>query len=145
PSNAHMANFMTQIFGDEITQEREALAQAAVERRRKTPPPIPAGTSSIVEAESPGAYAGALVGRAKTPAEGNANGRGPALIVVDSQMRPADSVVENDGNSYEDEERPLAISLRSTELERLRVAAERHGVSIEEVVRDLVRSSLKYM
>src|SRR5262245_14514134 len=37
PSNAHMSNFMKQIFADEIDQEQKALASAANERRRRTP------------------------------------------------------------------------------------------------------------
>jgi eukaryotic-like serine/threonine-protein kinase len=140
PSNAHMANFMKQIFADEIEQEREALAMAANERKRRTPPPIPLGESSnIVEPQNVDSGE-MVVGRAKADDSGK-NGHGPALIVVDSQARMnGDSAVP-----YDDDDRHVTITLRGQEFERLRSASERAGVPVEEVIRDLVRSTLKYL
>src|SRR5262249_46116390 len=119
PSPAHMANFMKQIFIDEIEQEREALAAAANERRRRTPPPLPNVGSNSVEASDPGgAEVGEMVGRAKTPPEGNkGNGRAAALIVVDSEMRQRDA---NNNSGFDEAEHNVTIQLRGTELERLR-------------------------
>lgn len=151
PSNAHIANFMKQIFLDEIEVERESLAEAAKERRRRTPLPPPSNSGSI-EAM----HLGELVGRAKTPPEGNQNGKGPSLIVVDSQRAAPPEVGAGAGggergqngdstpSSYEDEERNLTITLRGSEIDRLRVASERAGVPVEEMIRELLRSTIKY-
>jgi eukaryotic-like serine/threonine-protein kinase len=151
PSPAHLANFMKQIFHDEIELEREALAEAAKERKRRTPPPPPANTGSE-EPMAPGAVQpGDAVGRAKTPPDGNKNGKGPALIVVDSMAsrtsEPQDAAEHShdSATSYEDDERNLTITLRGAEFERLRVASERSGVQVEDIVRDLLRSTLKYL
>jgi eukaryotic-like serine/threonine-protein kinase len=145
PSSAHMANFMKQIFADEIDQEREALASAANERRRRTPPPLPNAGSNVVEpSEIGGAEVGEMLGRAKTPPEGNKNGRAAALIVVDSELRGASDAGQQAGSNIDEAEHNVTISLRGTELERLRAAAERSGLPVEEVVRDLLRTTLKY-
>ena len=45
----------------------------------------------------------------------------------------------------EDEDRNLTITLRGSELERLRAASERAGVGVEEIVKELLRSTLKYL
>jgi eukaryotic-like serine/threonine-protein kinase len=123
PSSAHLANFMKQLFQDEIAAEQRAFAQsAALVRRTPTPPP-----PKPEEAVQPGE----AVGRAKTPVDGQ-QARSPALIVVDDQSgRPGEA--------------KLSFSLPPSEAEKLRAAAERAGVSIEEVVRDLIRTAVKYL
>ncbi|MCB9646052.1 MAG: serine/threonine protein kinase [Deltaproteobacteria bacterium] len=68
PTNSHLANFMRQLFADEIEKERAALARAAQERKRNTPPPGPA----------PEVVPGEAVGKAKSDSK---NGSQPALIV----------------------------------------------------------------
>jgi serine/threonine-protein kinase len=156
PSSAHVANFMKQIFLDEIEKEREALAEAAKERKRRTPPPPPTSTGSVEPMSPTGVQAGDMVGRAKTPPSGPKNGHSPALIVVDSQLRaepPSESAEPAEpsghdpasGSSYEDEERNVTISLRGSEIERLRLVSERSGLNVEDILKDIVRSTLKYI
>lgn len=122
PTSSHLANFMKQIFADEIEKERTALAAAARERQRKTPPPVPPQTGSH-DAQS--VMVGEAVGKAK-----GVNGAAELVVV--------DSVVGNGESS-------LTIQLSDEEHERLKAAAERHGVGMDEIVRDLVRSTLKYL
>lgn len=128
PTNAHLSNFMRQIFSDEIEQERAALAKAAQEKKRRTPPPLPDG---IVESE-----AGRAVGKAKS----EQNGQGAAeLILVDPSLRGEEvSTIEGD-------ERHVTITVSRHEYERLKTAAERGGVGVEEMLRDLMRGTLKYV
>jgi serine/threonine-protein kinase len=148
PSNAHIANFMKQIFVDEIEQEREGLAAAANERKRRTPPPLPNAGSNVVEPSMPGMEVGEMVGRAKTPPEGSSNkgnGRAAALIVVDSEAPPSQSPETTNNSQFDEIEHNVTISLRPQDYERLRQASERTGLAVEEVVRDLLRTTLKYV
>lgn len=119
PSNSHLANFMRQLFADEIEKERAALARAAQERKRKTPPPLP-----------PGAQPGDAVGKVK--GAGADEGPSPALIVVDSPTGAHDA-------------KQVTFTLSAPEYERLRAAADRSQIAIEEMVKDLLRPTLKYL
>ena len=140
PTNVHLANFMKQIFADEIERERSMLASAKSYRARRTPPPVPRSTTEDLEPISPTAEAaesspgsgggvqpGDQVGRAKTPVKGQSV---PALIVVeDDQAADAE---------------PVRVRLPAADLARLREAAQRAGVSPEDVLADLLRSTVKY-
>lgn len=143
PSPAHLANFMKQLFADEIAQEREALVEAAQERRRKTPPPPP-DERDAPWSLAPSVQPGDAVGRAKTPSKGH-NGREPALIVVDAQAQGGEHGGISSTIGYDDDDRIVTITLRGSEVDRLRGAAERAGVHVEDVVKDLLRTSLKYL
>jgi eukaryotic-like serine/threonine-protein kinase len=123
PTSNHLANFMKQIFVDEIEHERAALAAAARERQRKTPPPIPAGSGT----HDNGAMIGEAVGKAKV------GGNGAAELVV------VDSTVGANG------ERALTIHLTDEDHDRIKSAADRNGVSMDDMLRDLVKSSIKYL
>jgi serine/threonine protein kinase len=131
PTSAHLATFMRQLFADEIEVERNALAKAAQERQRRTPPPLPASGSH----EALGFQPGEAVGKSK-----DGNGAGAELIVVDSAIRREDAEP-----SYDADTRMVSVPLSVGEYERLRVAAERGGVPLEEMVKDLLRSTLKYL
>jgi serine/threonine-protein kinase len=138
PTSLHLANFLKQIFGDEIAAEQKALASAAASARRaanSTPPPAPALTPGSGRAQ-----VGEAVGVAKTPADGKVggNGQAPALIVVEAASQlPAGRTPVAEGR--------LTISLGVTEYERLKAAAQRNGVAVEQVVQDILRSTLKYL
>ena len=126
PSNAHLANFMKQMFAEEIASEQQLLANAAHVQRKTPPPPPP---------PQPGGSSGSLsvgdaVGRVKTPSESRKAGVAPALIVVD------------DGSNGEIQ--TVSFALSAAEVEKLRVAADRSGVAIEDVLQDLLRNTLKY-
>ena len=123
PTNNHLANFMKQIFADEIEQERSALAAAAQERARKTPPPVPPVDDDLDTEALPGE----AVGLAKAPTPGQHT---PALIVVDV-----------DGVDVP----ALKISITAQEHRRLEEAAKRANKSTDAVVNDLLRTTLKYL
>ena len=133
PSNAHMANFMKQMFGDEIAAERKLLASAAENQAQRTPTPGP-------PSQDPGSdrlQVGEAVGRAKTSAGSRkATGDGPALIVVDEPPGSSPGAADL---------RELRFAITADEMERLRAAAERAGVSVEEIVGDILRSTLRYL
>ncbi len=122
PTSTHLANFMKQIFVDEIERERTQLAAAARERQRKTPPPLPPETGSH-DAQS--VMVGEAVGKAKIGGNGGAE-----LVVVDSAIGA---------------DRALTIQLTDEEHDRLKTAAERHGIPLDDLLRDLVRSTIKYL
>ncbi|MEQ9502311.1 MAG: serine/threonine-protein kinase [Deltaproteobacteria bacterium] len=121
PTNTHLANFMKQIFADEIERERERSAEAAKARRGKTPPPVPAtGKHDVMVGEA--------VGKAKEGSDKSA-----ALIVVDSSIR------QENGARH-----TLELNLSAAEFEKIRVVAQKKGVAPEEVARDLVTTTIKY-
>jgi serine/threonine protein kinase len=123
PTSAHLSTFMRQIFADEIEAERQALARAAQERKRRTPPPLPEAPAAETEAAS----VGEAVGRAKSEER-----EGAELIVVDRASRAAEA-------------HRISLELGAGEYERLRAAAARGGVGVDEMVRDLLRQTLKYL
>ena len=117
---------MKQMFAEEIASEQQLLANAAHVQRKTPPPPPP---------PQPGGSSGSLsvgdaVGRVKTPSESRKAGVAPALIVVD------------DGSNGEIQ--TVSFALSAAEVEKLRVAADRSGVAIEDVLQDLLRNTLKY-
>ncbi len=123
PTSAHLSTFMRQIFADEIEAERQALARSAQERKRRTPPPLPEAPAAEAEA----ANVGEAVGRAKGEER-----EGAELIVVDHSGMAAGA-------------HRLSLDLGAGEYERLRAAAARGGVGVEELVRDLLSPALKYL
>ncbi|MCC7386816.1 MAG: serine/threonine protein kinase [Deltaproteobacteria bacterium] len=131
PSAAHLANFMKQIFADEIAAEQRALAsQAAQARKTPPPPPMPGEGSAPVQV-------GEAVGRAKTPGDGQQAAK-PALIVVDGPELPSALPATSPQST-------LNLILDSADMARLEAAAQRAGVPIDEVIRDLIRGALKYL
>ncbi len=136
PTHTHLSNFMKQIFADEIEKERAALMEAAREKKRKTPPPLPNPTG--VRAQLANAKIGEAVGKAKTLDIGQGKG-GPELIVVDSSAPQVDS------KSYDEQvDQPLAILLTSPEIARLRAAAERNGVADVDEVAEVVERIVEH-
>ncbi len=133
PSNAHLANFMKQIFADEIVAEQRMIATYAANAKKTQAPPPPLDEPSPTTVQ-----VGDAVGRVKTPPAGNtpAPAKPPALIVVD-----AESVIPQTNLPSG----KLTMDLSGDELRKLRNAAERAGVSMEEAARDLVRAHLRYL
>ncbi len=128
PSNAHLANFMKQMFAEEIASEQKVLATAAaLSSSRRTPPPPPmdevkAGSSGRVQV-------GDAVGHAKTPSSGSGVGRAAQLIVVDEAARAGQ----------------VALRLEPGELERVKAAAQRANTTPEQMLLEILRSSIKYL
>jgi serine/threonine-protein kinase len=126
PTPSHLANFMKQIFADEIDRERAALVEAAEERQKKTPPPLPGNGAAPSDARL-----GEAVGKAKDEVAPS----GAELIVVETaNEHPAPHGGQD-----------LTLNLANEEYERLRLAAERSGVPIQEMVKDILRGTLKYL
>ncbi len=146
PSTAHLANFMQQIFAEEIADEQRAFAQHATYAKR-TPSAAPDDAAQVGDA----------VGKAKTPAKGSPAAK-PSLIVVEAESRIPGPVsgarassasaprAGRDGRpTLEGRGGDVVVSFSADELDRLRVAAERAGVRVEDVVHELVRSSLRFV
>jgi serine/threonine-protein kinase len=130
PTSVHLANFMKQLFGDEIAGEQKALASAARDSKRaanSTPPPP----------KSDKAQVGDAVGVAKPRDASSEKQNGAALIVVDAASQLGTAPISGEGR--------LSIQLGPAEYERLKAAAQRSGVAVEQVVQDILRSTLKYL
>ena len=128
PTSEHLANFMRQIFSEEIEREKAALAAAAKERARLPPPLPPVADPGSEHDALQIVQPGEAVGRAK--ATDNLE-EAPALIVVESQGP--------------DEMDSITLSLEKDELDKLYAAAARAGVDPETLVLDLLRSALKFL
>jgi serine/threonine-protein kinase len=127
PSNAHLAAFMEQMFSEEVEQEQKFLAEAA-QVHRTLPPPAPGQDGGQLQA-------GELIGRAKKASDSPVEGMPPMLVVV-----------EDGSGTYESSEgQELRLQLGSREMRRLREAAERSQNSVEDIIEDILRASLKYL
>ena len=130
PSNAHTANFMKQMFAEEIAAEQKTLANAA-QWQRKTP-----SQPSPEHASSGRLQVGDAVGKAKTPSENRVvAGEAPALIVVDDAHDGSDG----SGASH------LRVICSTKDLDRARAAADRAGTSVETMLQDILQAGLKYL
>jgi serine/threonine-protein kinase len=126
PSAIHLANFMKQLFKDELEAEQqrrqaetppEARASfSAVSRQRSRPPPPPPPTLSDVSA------------RAELQARPHVSGS----IDVPLEMLEEETTQEG-----------LVVPLAKEEISQLARIAERRQVPVEEIVRDIVSSFLK--
>ena len=116
PTSTHLANFMKQLFAEEIAQERQMLAEAARERARRTPPPLP------VDRE---------VQSAPEPFTLNETRKDQPVLIVMDDLPPSTSSV--------------TLTLTESEMQRLQAAAERSGQTPEAVVRSLLDATLRYI
>ncbi len=127
PSNAHTANFMQQMFAEEIAAERKTLASAAQWQRKSPSQPAPEhGSSGRLQI-------GEAVGRVKEPSESRSTGDAPALIVVDEHSGSAEALHQ------------IKMSVSGEDLERAKSAAERTGTTVEAMLQDILQQGLKYL
>jgi len=131
PSSAHLGAFMNQMFSEEVSREQKFLAEAA-HVQRKTPPPPPKPDD---EGNGQTLQAGERIGRAKKPSEAPPEGVQPMLVVVEDG-----SGTHEAANGQE-----LRVQLGSREIERLRSASDRSNTTVESIVEDIIRASLKYL
>lgn len=136
PTPSHLATFMRQLFGTEMDAERVALHEAKLRKRPSlallgTTPPMPPAEGSDDPA------VGEALGRAKTPAAGHDAADAAALIVVDDD--------DFFGGEAEDIGRSVVVDLSPGEFARLRAAAVRNGMVLEELAADVLRTTLRYL
>jgi eukaryotic-like serine/threonine-protein kinase len=143
PSNIHLSNFLKQIFGDEIEREKEQLLRSRVEEDR---------------AKAEAALQGKLPEEEEVHELEDIGGR----ALSDSHMLPQLGEPEHAGNGKNGAERvptlssrpqtrggrgegDLSIKLGPAELEALQKVADKTGMTVEQVAREMLRSHLKFV
>jgi eukaryotic-like serine/threonine-protein kinase len=141
PSNIHLSNFLKQIFGDEIEREKEQLLKSRVEEDRAKAEAAASGVSreeqnghdveeEILALEDIGGRA--LSDSHQLPEQGKQ--RAPTLSGrVGSKSAPHDGQQE------------LSIALGTADLDTLRRVAEKTGMTVEQVAREMLRSHLRFV
>ena len=116
PSNIHLANFLKQLFSDELDEERRRLLA------RGAPPagPVPEGTDEVEVLEDVDIEPIPLRPRKATGEHGSAPGG-------------------NRGSS-----RVLTVDLRAQDYEILKALADRHEMAVGSLVGEIVAAYLKY-
>jgi eukaryotic-like serine/threonine-protein kinase len=116
PSNIHLANFMKQLFTDELDQERKRLLSGEM--------PLPAGQFELEPAEESGLEPIPLRPRERRP---------DSLAHTSAGQRPRSNGVGK-----------VAVDLPTGDYEALKALAERNQVPVSSILSDLVESFLKY-
>lgn len=117
PSNIHLSNFLKQIFEDEIEREKEMLMRSREIRDSEIAAEAEAN-AEILELEDVGGEA------------------------LDEEPRRRPTSSSRPGSRLD---RRLTVKLTSRELESLNALAKRHSISVEEVVREIVRGQLRWL
>lgn len=130
PSPNHLANFMRQIFADELDSERRRLGQAK-RLLDKTPVPeierVPGDLSDVPNSRA---------------AEKDTDEGSPPLAALEAAFGLDEARAElQRRRGY----RRLDVTLDAGTWARLRAAAERSEVTVEEMVADLLRSYARYL
>ena len=132
PSNIHLANFLKQIFGDEIEREKELLVKHKEESERRDRPK--GGVEEeVLELEDVG-------GRALTD----------SILRQNVQSSLDDTAAGKKGGSAvrprkKGEAGELKIRLSVEEVEALQRIADRHKTTVEQVTRELLKSHLRWL
>ncbi|OGQ88482.1 MAG: hypothetical protein A2289_08895 [Deltaproteobacteria bacterium RIFOXYA12_FULL_58_15] len=146
PSNIHLANFMKQLFKDELAAEQErriaetptssprfytpAPNHASPARAHPPPPPSPT-ISDVREAQEQE--------RAKQDrAQGGDNTTSGAVESGVIEIVPAEMTEERTATEG------LVVPLSNEEIDRLKTIADRKNMSVEDIVRDIVGHFLKF-
>ena len=132
PSNIHLANFLKQIFGDEIEREQELLVKHKEESERRDRPK--GGVEEeVLELEDVGGRAltdSILRQNLQSSLDDTAAGKR-----VGSAVRP-----RKKGEAGE-----LKIRLSVEEVDALQRIADRHKTTVEHVTRELLKSHLRWL
>lgn len=132
PSNIHLANFLKQIFGDEIEREQELLVKHKEESERRDSPK--GGVEEeVLELEDVG-------GRALTD----------SILRQNLQSSLDDTAAGKKGGSAvrprkKGEAGELKIRLSVEEVDALQRLADRHKMTVEQVTRELLKSHLRWL
>lgn len=117
PSNIHLSNFLKQIFEDEIEREKEMLMRSREIRDSEIAAEAEAN-AEILELEDVGGEA------------------------LDEEPRRRPTSSSRPGSRLD---RRLTVKLTARELESLNSLAKRNSISVEEVVREIVRAQLRWI
>jgi serine/threonine-protein kinase len=125
PSNIHLANFLKQLFSDELEEERRRLLARA---EQPIPPPVEMEDAPI------------------EPFPNGSDGGSDSFPPVPSeefQTLPGRGPHEARG-AHEDGRRTLGVELKTSDYETLKMLADRHRLSLTALVREILASYLKY-
>jgi hypothetical protein len=158
PSNIHLSNFLKQIFGDEIEREKELLIkdkeQRETEQSQRANRPGGGGDGDDggnvgVEHEEEVLELEEVGGRALTdsamPAAGQMEAHQEAKRGGNGANGHHTSPGRPRAGSKPGKDGELRLKLTPGELEALQKIADAHKTTIDQVVRDMLRSHLKYM
>ncbi len=120
PSNIHLANFMKQLFTDELDQERKRLLSGEA--------PLPAGQFELDPMEESGLEPIPLRPRERRP---------EALTHTSAGQRPR-------SNGTGTATGKVTVDLASSDYEALKALADKNQVPVSSILSDLVESFLKY-
>lgn len=153
PSNIHLSNFLKQIFGDEIEREKELVlkqrdAELSARAQQGSPPSAHEHDEEVLELEEVGGraltdsamrrdaddVATEMLGSGDSGAHPR-SGNGPRNGTLPGRPRTG-----GDKNGAE-----LRLKLSSAELEALKRLAEAHRTTVDQVVRELLRSHLRWI
>jgi serine/threonine-protein kinase len=140
PSNIHLTNFMKQLFKDELAAEQE--------RRQAETPASPARFVTPAREKASPPRAKASPPRAKPPPPPPPT---PSDVAQVSELDPIENgrsdvydvppeMLEEDETTKEG----LLVPLDPGDIERLKRIADRKGVPLEEIIRDIVSHFLKF-
>ena len=123
PSNIHLSNFLKQIFDDEIEREKDLLM-----RSREISVVEPEGDQSeaeVLELEEVG-------GRALTDSRAGSGGN--------NTREPT-----NPGRRTSKLDKAVTLQVSATELDALTTLADRNGLTVGEMARELLRGHLRWL
>ena len=145
PSNIHLSNFLKQIFGDEIEREKEQLLKSRVEEDRAKAEAAASGVAvdgrdekdveqEILELEEIG-------GRALSDSHALPEQSPQRAPTLSGRVGSKSAPHQNGGNG----EHALSIALGAADLDTLRRVAEKTGMTVEQVAREMLRSHLRFV
>jgi serine/threonine protein kinase len=120
PSNIHLANFLKQLFSDELEEERRRLLARA---EQSVPPPVEMEDAPLESFE--------------TDAGVNSEPFPPLPPPEELQTMPGHGARADDRHT-------LGVELRSSDYDTLKALADRHRLPLTSLVREILASYLKY-
>ncbi len=122
PSNIHLSNFLKQIFGDEIEREKELLVKHKEESERSQRP----AEEEVLELEDVG-------GRALTDS------------ILKGDLDDTAAGKKGSGVKKRRDVHELHVRVSTDEQAALQRVADKHKVSVEQLMREILKSHLRWL